>query len=105
MSTQARRPLAPPLLPDVLGDQGGWINQSHPSGETAQTPQISEAAADHGEAPAVRDHAHQAADAHQVLLHHLLYNTLDGLYFEIAYVLRGRRLPAQGRRYAFGPTF
>ena len=63
MLVLAGRALITTLFINVLGDQSCWINQSHPSGETAQTTEISEAAADHGEAPAVRDHAHQAADA------------------------------------------
>ena len=38
-----------------------------------ETTEISEAAENYGEVTAVRDHAHKTTNAHQVLLHHLLY--------------------------------
>ena len=68
------------LFIDVLGDQGGGSHKSHPFSSIAQTPQTREATADHGEATAVRDDAHQATNFDQVLLHHLLHHPLDGLY-------------------------
>ena len=37
----------------------------------------------------LRDDAHQTTDTHQVLLHHLLYYSLDGLYSQITYESEG----------------
>ena len=95
MLVLARRPLAPTLLPDVLGDQGRGSHTSHPSGETAQTPQIGQTTEDYGQAPPVRDHAHQAADADQVLLYYIFHHPLDGLYVTTAYVICRGRLSAE----------
>ena len=68
------------LFIDVLGDQGRGSHKSHPFSSITETTEISEATSNYGETTAVRDHAHQAADAHKVLLHHLLYYSLDRLY-------------------------
>ena len=74
------------LFVDVLGDQGRGSHKSHPFSSITETTEISEATSNYGETTAVRDHAHQATNAHQVLLHHLLHHPLDGVYPEITHI-------------------